>query len=72
MQDVGVAFTPLINILRTHMAYVKNPPGKLIKPSQDAVVKAIWNSNKGKVYLNSTGTKTVYYPDGSSCHYPGN
>lgn len=53
------------------MAYQKNPPGKLVKPKDSLSAKKIWESDRGKLYVNSDGTKTVYYPDGSSCHYPG-
>lgn len=44
--------------------------GKKIKPKDDLAVKAIWDRDQGEVYLQSDGSKIVYYPDGSCCKYP--
>jgi hypothetical protein len=53
------------------MAYAKPKPGsKLVKTSERSA-KQIWDADKGKLYVNTDGTKTVYYPDGSTCNYPG-
>lgn len=55
------------------MSYAKPAKSsKLVSASKSESAKTLWDADKGKLYLNSDGTNTVFYPDGSTCHYPGN
>jgi len=53
------------------MSYAKPKSGSKLVSNKSGSAKKIWESDKGKLYVNTDGTKTVYYPDGTSCHYPG-
>lgn len=53
------------------MAYAKPNKGSKQVPKSNFSAKILWDKDKGKLYINTDGTKTVYYPDGKTCHYPG-